>query len=202
MKKTKHALCLLIWATALPLADAASPAGLDGLIRCAALDEPQQRLACFDREIAPHVAAQRPLTSTVPLATATPVVVAPVVAAPAPAAPIVARASAPQPPVQPPSASPAPTRALGDEQLPVDRQSARQAEELALTARITGLDKAGSAFFVSLDNGQVWRHENSAQGEYLKMGESVTITRAALGSYRLTRDAGQAKNWIRVSRVR
>lgn len=197
MKKTKYALCLLIWAAALPLADAASPAGLDGLIRCAALGEPQQRLACFDREIAPHVAAQRPGTSTVPLAAA-----APAFAAPAPAAPIVAQPSASQPPLQPPTASPAPTRALGVEQLPVDRQPARQAEELALSARITALDKAGSAFFVSLDNGQVWRHENSTLGEYLKMGESVTITRAAMGSYRLTRDAGQAKNWIRVSRVR
>ncbi|MEY2854524.1 MAG: hypothetical protein RL030_1656 [Pseudomonadota bacterium] len=190
MKKKKLALCLLIWATALPLAHAAAPAVLDGLIRCAAQVEPQQRLACFDREIAPHVVAQRPATSTAPLATA----------APAPAAPIVAQASAPLP--QLPAATPAPTRALGEEQLPVDRQPVRQAEELALTARITSLDKAGSAFFVSLDNGQVWRHENSAQGEYLKMGESVTITRAALGSYRLTRDAGQAKNWIRVSRVR
>lgn len=76
-------------------------------------------------------------------------------------------------------------------------------EEEALHARITEMRRSGSsAFLVTLDNGQVWRHENETQGEYLRIGEPVTITKAALGSYRLTRDAGAAKNWIRVTRIR
>jgi len=54
-----------------------------------------------------------------------------------------------------------------------------------------------------LDNGQVWRHENSHLGSYLREGEAITITKASgLGAYRLTRDAGSPKDWIRVTRVR
>jgi hypothetical protein len=38
---------------------------------------------------------------------------------------------------------------------------------------------------------------------YLNPGEAVTITRASMGSYRLTLDsAGNGKSWVRVTRVR
>jgi hypothetical protein len=57
-------------------------------------------------------------------------------------------------------------------------------------------------FNLYLDNGQVWRHEDSVQGEYLRDGEAITIEKGALGSYKLTRDAGKSRNWIRVTRVR
>ena len=71
-------------------------------------------------------------------------------------------------------------------------------------ARLTSQKQIGSSrtYNLFLDNGQVWRHEDSHLGSYLREGESITITRATLGSYRLTRDAGSAKDWIKVSRVR
>jgi hypothetical protein len=55
---------------------------------------------------------------------------------------------------------------------------------------------------ITLDNGQAWRHDNETLGEYLRKGEAVTISKGLMGTYRLTRDAGAAKNWIRVARIR
>jgi hypothetical protein len=70
-------------------------------------------------------------------------------------------------------------------------------------ARITALRSAGpGVFVVSLDNGQSWRHENEYLGAYLREGDAVTITRGSMGTYRLTRDAGKAKDWIRVTPTR
>ena len=71
-------------------------------------------------------------------------------------------------------------------------------------ARLTTQRELGSSrtYNLFLDNGQVWRHENSDLGTYLKDGDAVTITKGTMGSYRLTLDAGKAKNWIRVTRVR
>lgn len=72
-------------------------------------------------------------------------------------------------------------------------------------ARISSQKEIGSSriYNVFLDNGQVWRHENTHLGSYLREGEAVTIAQTgALGTYRLTRDAGKEKDWIKVTRVR
>ena len=63
-------------------------------------------------------------------------------------------------------------------------------------------DSRVTSLVPSLDNGQTWRHEDQTLGAYLKEGEAITIRKGTLGSYRLSRDDGDAKNWIRVSRVR
>lgn len=77
------------------------------------------------------------------------------------------------------------------------------AEPGPVKARIVNVRDAGAGtFVVSLDNGQSWRHEDEYLGSYLRQGEAVTITRSTMGSHRLTRDAGKAKEWIRVTRVR
>jgi hypothetical protein len=70
-------------------------------------------------------------------------------------------------------------------------------------ARISGTRKAnGGVYVITLDNGQTWRHESGSMEPYLKLGEAVTISKATFGSYRLTIDSGNSKNWIRVTRVR
>jgi len=71
-----------------------------------------------------------------------------------------------------------------------------------LHGRIASLRTAGAAYQVALDNGQTWRHEDQTLGVYLKEGDAVTIRKGTLGGYRLTRDAGNEKNWIRVTRIR
>jgi 23S rRNA pseudouridine2605 synthase len=62
--------------------------------------------------------------------------------------------------------------------------------------------KVPKVYLVTLDNGQVWRHEDGGMAPYLVPGDAVTISRGAMGSYRLTRDAGKSKDWVRVTRVR
>lgn len=184
---------LLLIAATLPAwgAQAASDT-IDRLAACATLTDDAQRLACFDREIAPY--AKRDTSARTP-------------AAPAPRAPEATPAPTPAPaPVVAQTPLPAADRAasFGEEQLsPSRRATEPETEEPTLTARITELrDNGGGTFVISLDNGQAWRHNDARRGSFLRKGEPVTIRRGALGSYRLTRDEGDEKNWIRVTRVR
>jgi hypothetical protein len=164
----------------------AAAAEVDGLLACSRISDSAPRLQCFDRAVAPLVQQASNGQAPAPAATPTRPTAPPPTVTPAPARPPVAAVTPPE---------------LGQEQLKSSVKPARETE--TLTARIASLGKgAQGTYLVTLDNGQVWRHEQGAQGEYLKVGDSVTIGRAALGSYRLTRDAGKSKNWIRVSRVR
>jgi hypothetical protein len=148
----------------------------DKLLACAEMQDSSARLACFDREVAPLVKSRQEQT---------PVVRAPEVK------------TRPEPATQPEA-----TTEFGAEQLDAKQRTPASAEAQTLHAHIAELKTAASGrFLVVLDNGQVWRHEDAYMGNYLKQGEAITISKAAMGSYRLTRDAGQAKNWIRVTRV-
>ncbi len=110
------------------------------------------------------------------------------------AAPL-ARARAARSTVQAPPPAPAP------EVVPPPEAAPQEAP--AVHARITGLSRSGIAsYLVLLDNGQSWQHENEYLGQYLQKGEAVTITRASMGNFRLTRDAGKPRDWIRVTRLR
>jgi hypothetical protein len=177
----------ILLATATVSAEAAQTAPpTDRLLVCTDLTEAIARLTCFDREMAPLVSARR-------AAVAQP----PPVPAPSPAPASVTAPVAPAPP----AAATAPTAAqFGQEQL---KSRDQDAEPAALHARIASSRRGGQGtYLLTLDNGQVWRHEEGSQVEYLKVGEAVTITRAAMGSYRLNLDAGNSRNWVRVTRVR
>lgn len=172
MKKSMVSLVLAAIATQ---AGAAQPTSIDKLVDCATVSSSQERLACFDREVAPFARARPPA----------PAATSPRVVAVAP----------------PPAAATA--SSFGEEQLaPKSRKDTAQEPE-ALHARIDRVRAAGTGvFLVSLDNGQTWRHEDESNGSYLREGDAITITKGTLGSYRLTRDAGSSKSWIRVTRVR
>jgi hypothetical protein len=177
--------------TAAVAAGAAAP-DAERLLTCYEMKDAGARLQCFDRAVAPL--AQPAAARTQPPATVA-----------APVSPRVTPSVTPQ--VTPPAAAPAAPAAslpeFGQEQLKLKDQSASSQGSLSLSARIASMRKGGQGiYFITLDNGQVWSHEASAQADYLVIGETVTISRAALGSYRLTRDAGKSKNWIRVNRVR
>ena len=174
----KSAVSLAVFAALTPAWQAQAATPSDPLASCGGITESQARLECFDRELA----KSRPAAATPPAAV-------PKAANPAPAA---------APPVVAPAA--AASASLGDEQLKKKTDEPRE-----LHARLTSQKELGSSrtYNLFLDNGQVWRHEDSHLGSYLREGEAVTITKASgLGSYRLTRDAGSAKDWIRVTRVR
>jgi len=178
----------------LNLAAAAAPPDADRLLACAKVEASSERLGCFDREAARLAVLLReaaPVPAAV-LPPAPPAVPAPVPAASAATAPVL-------PPVMP--SPPSATASIGQEQL-AGKQGQEAAEKI-LHARVTAQRKVGSsAFIVTLDNGQSWRHEDLHQSEYLREGDAITIRQAAMGSYRLTRDAGKVRDWIRVTRVR
>jgi hypothetical protein len=192
----KNALTLVLALASVPVwpAEAITPE-MEKLVDCADLKDSLQRLECYDRGIVPFARARSAAATSAS---------AVVVRATAPAeVPMPSTTSAPSAaPAILVSAPPASASTLGQEQLPADRKPAAPEEEQVLRAKISSLRTAGNAFLVSLDNGQVWRHEDQYQGAYLKQGESVTVRKAAMGSYRLTRDAGESRNWIRVTRVR
>ena len=158
---------------------AGEPATLDRLLDCANIETDNERLACFDRGVqsirgaAPTKAAALP-SSPAPRDTST----------------------SPSP-----GTSSTSGQDFGEEQLGRRDESDKPAK--ALQARIASTRSGGQGtYLVTLDNGQVWRHESGRMAQYLGPGEAVTITGAALGSYRLTRDAGKSKDWVRVTRVR
>ncbi len=190
----KPAVSVVLAAMALPAWSA--DAGVDRLVNCADIRDSGERLACFDREVAPLARARMasaPTPTSPPLAAvAAPRSVLPPAPTPAPAA---------SPSASPPS-SPASASTFGAEQLAKPRVADDEPAQV-LHAKISALRAGASgSFVVTLDNGQAWRHEDQHQGSFLKVGEAITIQKGTLGSYRLTRDVGAARNWIRVTRIR
>lgn len=189
----KSVVSLVLAAVSIP-ASAAEPA-VDRLVGCADIRDTRDRLACFDREVAPLVSAR-----------ARPAPPPPAVAATAPTAPVAPVAPAPAAPaaVTPATVAPAPTaRTFGEEQLQPKDRTPNAADQQTLQAKIERIRAvSASDFIVYLDNGQAWRHQDAVLGGYLRVDDAITISKGALGSYRLTRDAGSSKNWIRVTRIR
>jgi len=186
MKKSVVSLVLAVVACpALP-----AESSMDRLVGCADIKDSRDRLACFDREVAPLASARsRPTPSAPPVAVARTV--------PAPTPP-------PTTPAAPIPSSPAPgAKSFGEEQLQPKARSAAPEEEQVLHAHIQRLRTVtANDFIVYLDNGQAWRHQDAVLGGYLREGDAITISKGALGSYRLVRDAGGSKNWIRATRIR
>ncbi len=73
-------------------------------------------------------------------------------------------------------------------------------EELtSVSARVTALrHDASGAILIDLDNGQQWRQTSGATTSLLEVGHEVTITRAALNSFRMSTPSGRA---LKVKRV-
>lgn len=170
------------------------------LLSCLDVESAVARLDCFDRESRSLIQARRATTvSAAPASTAPSPAVAPAPAVPAATvSPLVTISPAPAAPAR--AAEPA---SFGEDQLKPKDRTRESTEPSVMQARIATLRNGnGGVYFITLDNGQVWRHESGSMAEYLNQGAAVTISKAALGSYRLTLDDGRSKNWIRVSRVR
>ena len=73
-------------------------------------------------------------------------------------------------------------------------------EELtSVSAHVTALSRDGSgALIIDLDNGQQWRQTSGSSSPLLEVGHEVTITRAALNSFRMSTPSGRA---LKVKRV-
>lgn len=73
-------------------------------------------------------------------------------------------------------------------------------EELtSVSARVKALGHdASGALVIDLDNGQQWRQTSGPSSPLLEVGHEVTITRAALNSFRMSTPSGRA---LKVKRV-
>ncbi len=73
-------------------------------------------------------------------------------------------------------------------------------EELtSVSARVKALGHdASGALVIDLDNGQQWRQTSGPSFALLEVGHEVTITRAALNSFRMSTPSGRA---LKVKRV-
>jgi hypothetical protein len=169
-------VCLGLLGLALAAADAGqSKATVAELARCAGIPVPDQRLACYDAlagvtpsqpQSAPAAAATRPITAA-PDATAQP--------GPAPQSP------APQGTV-PAQTATADMQDFGLAPRPLKVAPKGPESIKAVVDRLTE-DRLGNVYVV-LDDGQTWTFTDSDQ--QLRPGDSVTIKRAALGSFLMT----------------
>jgi hypothetical protein len=78
-------------------------------------------------------------------------------------------------------------------------EKTRDKPAFSFTAVIGGLERRGGRFVATLDNGQVWSQTETNTRIEVRVGDSVTIRRGALGSYLLSNAAGLA---TRVKRLR
>jgi hypothetical protein len=148
-----------------------TPESLPASVRaCATHTDPEQRLACYDREVASF-----------------PEPTAKAAAKPAPAPAVAAAKSTPTPASAPSGSAPPP-------QSSSESASGRSAAAVAETAKDTGrvsarivtIDRQPNEMVLHLDNGQVWQQIQGVSGDLsLREGDTVKIEKH-LGSYWLS----------------
>lgn len=148
-------------------AAAAPPSALQA---CAAVVADADRLACYDRlagRVTPSVAAQG---ARAPAPTASP----------SPAAPAAAGAASTTPAPAPAAMAPSPKQSFGSYELEHPKPQVVSAS--SLEARVVALGRSpGGHVTVSLEGGAIWELDD--EDPLLAVGQSVTLTRAVLGSY-------------------
>ncbi len=151
------------WCAGLPAAHAAD--GLEGLLACRAVSDSQQRLDCFDRAAASLGGGAPPSIHT------------PAAAAPMPAA----RAA--------PTSVSDPKQSFGLSDTTIAQQEVaagtRPAPLEHIEAHVKALARAADGRLVfTLDNDQTWVQLRPEGDDLLaKVGDAVTVSRGALGSY-------------------
>jgi len=185
---------------------AAAEGSESGLAKCAAIASAQERLACYDalsNPPGPGAAPAAPAAAPPAMAPAAPTVAAP--AAPAQKPGTAAPAPMAAPPVSvpvpaPAAAAPAAAGAAdgGNFGLSAAQQKIAPTGPESIQAKVDHVYvNNASKSYVALDNGQTW---TSTDGNFdLFDGESVTIRRAALGSFMLV--STKSKRTYHVRRV-
>jgi hypothetical protein len=80
------------------------------------------------------------------------------------------------------------------------RKSETEREELRqITGTITSLRHVeGGMISIDLDNGQTWRQQDSDVSLAMKQGDSVTVVRASMGTFRIADKRGRSARFKRV----
>ena len=203
------AICLSMLAPTFALTAAAEESNSNALLECAALQDPDRRLECFDNAVSvPQPPAAVPETVASPAAPPNEpaAAVAPAVAPVAAAVPAVAPVAAAAPAV-----APAATTSAESELSPVDEfgmnatvaaQSANQDRPARLTeisSLVTHVRKrAYGELVVTLENGQVWTEKESEYGFRVKEGDTVTIRQGNFGGFRMIGRGRRSSQVVRV----
>jgi hypothetical protein len=78
-------------------------------------------------------------------------------------------------------------------------QKIEREELTSVSAHVTALSHdASGALVIKLDNGQQWRQTSGSSSPLLEIGHEVTISRAALNSFRMSTPSGRV---LKVKRV-
>lgn len=192
---------------------AASPPPLpESLLACTKLQDVNERVGCYDTQIAAIVAASGGAVPAPPKAgsqsapsTATPGASA--ATAPAPrTVPATTVAGAAQPGGAATSSARAPAQSaeaqFGREQLPASARPQSHEQAPVLSSSITAMRLVGpQTYQISLANGQIWRQEGTQTTSSFRVGDDVHIRKGTLGSYHMWTDKVGEKNWVRVTRV-
>jgi len=170
----------------------ANEAAFDSLLRCAAIVEPRERLACFDRAVA-SLGSTYVASATQTSATASALgSVTDTSTASAAVAGGTAQAGAP---TLHPEQKFGATGELKKRQEPTPEEPALE----QLTSSVSAVRKTPAGeLVVTLANGQVWRQVTPAT-MMLKAGDSVTIKPRSMGSFWMTDPTGRGS---RVKRIK
>jgi hypothetical protein len=174
-------LCACLVAGACALSARAS-SGSDGA-SCVAVNDDAARLACYDRAFGRNSASRTAATAgTVAAGTAA--------AAAAPKSPAVASPTAVH--ATPPAATPKdPVAEFGLTEAAKQAKDPAKAAEAAkaptsVTAKVISVRfKKYGEFVVTLDNAQVWEQNEPMPSAIVRVGDTVTVKKAVLGSYTL-----------------
>jgi hypothetical protein len=168
--------CLVAGACVLP---ARAATGSDGA-SCVAVSDDAARLACYDRAYGRNAPGKTAATAA-PAAAATAAR-----AAPAPAAP------------KDPVAEFGLTEAAKQAKDPAKAAEAAKAPT-SVTAKVISVRfKKYGEFVVTLDNAQVWEQNEPMSSAIVRVGDTVTVKKAVLGSYTLVTAARVATKVHRV----
>ncbi|HTC54450.1 MAG TPA: hypothetical protein VK700_21110 [Steroidobacteraceae bacterium] len=187
MKPTLPSLALACCFAAL-CTTASAQTSAQGSRSCRQLQDPAERLRCYDAQDAaanPAPASPAPAAQpTVPSAPATAIAVAPPSAAPA--APVAA----------PPGAK------FGEETLPIKARPAPKAADNVLVATIRSVQEVRPKVFnIALANGQIWRQEGTTATVFFRAGADARIEKGLFGDYRMSTSTTGNGLWVRVTRI-
>jgi hypothetical protein len=153
--------------------------GQDSLESCARISDDARRLACYDGLAERVMQGPAAAATPSPAPGTTPEIATVLAPAPAPAA-------AAAPPV---AAAPVAVDRVAEFGLSEQARKEREPEKWveSVTARVTNVGQTASdRYVITLDNGQVWVQSETNTRAILAPGDTVTIKRAALGSFKLS----------------
>jgi len=170
--------------------------GQDSLASCAQVQDDTRRLACYDVLAGRSAGGAAPSVAAAPAAAPTDSAASAAVATTGAAA--VAAVPAAAVPAAGPAAALDPVADFGlSAQALKERAPDDWVESITATVNSVTLN-ASNRFVITLHNGQVWTQNETDSWPVLKPGDTVTIKRAAMGSFMLT--GPRAVSW-RVRRV-